>query len=60
MYVIMNYETVDHIIWEYSRFEVERRQHLLGLAAMNIKEATPIEELWALQKWAALKLCHRF
>jgi hypothetical protein len=33
---MMNYETVDHIIW--SRFEVERRQLLLGLAAVNIKE----------------------
>jgi hypothetical protein len=27
----MNYETVDQIIWECSRFEVKRRQLLLGL-----------------------------
>jgi hypothetical protein len=51
---VMNYETVDHIIWECSRFEVER------LAAVNIKEGTPIWDLCALQKWAALRLCHRF
>jgi hypothetical protein len=35
---MMNYETVDHIIWECSRFEVERRQLLLGLAAVNVVE----------------------
>jgi hypothetical protein len=57
---MMNYETVDHIIWECSRFEDERRQLLLGLAAVNIKERTPIRDLCALQKWAALKICHRF
>jgi hypothetical protein len=50
---LMNFETVDHIICEYSRFEVERRQLLLGLAAMNIKEGTPIRDICALQKWAA-------
>jgi hypothetical protein len=57
---MMNYDTVDHIIWECSRFEDERRQLLLGLAAVNIKEGTPIRDLCALQKWAALRLCHRF
>jgi hypothetical protein len=35
---MMNYETVDHIIWECSRFEVEGRQLLLALAAVIIKE----------------------
>jgi hypothetical protein len=35
---MMNYETVDHIIWECCRFEDERRQLLLGLAAVNIKK----------------------
>jgi hypothetical protein len=35
---MMNYENLDHIIWEWSRFGVERRQLLLGLAAVNIKE----------------------
>jgi hypothetical protein len=48
---MMNYETVDHIIWVCSR---------LGLAAVNIKERTPIQDLCALQKWAALRICHRF
>jgi hypothetical protein len=57
---MMNYETVDHIIWECSRFEDERRQLILGLAAVNIKEGTPIRDHCALQKWAALRLCHRF
>jgi hypothetical protein len=33
---MMNYETVDHIIWECSRFNNERRQLLLGLAAGNV------------------------
>jgi hypothetical protein len=33
---MMNYETVDHIIYECSRFEVERRQLLFGLAAVNV------------------------
>jgi hypothetical protein len=33
---MMNYETVDHIIYECSRFEVERRQFLFGLAAVNV------------------------
>jgi hypothetical protein len=41
---MMNYETVDHISWECSRFEDERRQLLLGLAAVNIKEGTPIRD----------------
>jgi hypothetical protein len=40
---MMNYETVDHIIWECSRFEVVRRQLLLGLVTVNIKEGTPAE-----------------
>jgi hypothetical protein len=58
---MMNYETVDHIIWECSRFEVERRKLLLGLAAVNIKEGTTIRyPVCALEKWAALKLCHKF
>jgi hypothetical protein len=69
---MMNYETIDHIIWEYSKFEVERRQLLLGLAAVNIKDGTPIRfltpkfiltpirDLCVLQKWAALRLYHRF
>jgi hypothetical protein len=57
---MMNYETVDHTIWECSRFEVERCRLLLGLAAVNIKGGTPIRDLCALQKWAALRLCHRF
>jgi hypothetical protein len=57
---MINYETVDHNIWKCSRFEVERRQLLLGLAAVNIEEGTPIRDLCALQKWAALRLCHRF
>jgi hypothetical protein len=57
---MMNYETVDHIIWKCSRFEVKRLQLLLGLAAVNIKEGTPIWDLCVLQKWAALRLCHRF
>jgi hypothetical protein len=48
---MMNNKTVDHIIWECSRFEVERRQLLLGLAAVNIKEETPIQDLCALQKF---------
>jgi hypothetical protein len=55
---MMNYETVD-LIWECSRFEVERRQLLLGLATVNIEEGTPIRDLCALLKWAPLKLCHR-
>jgi hypothetical protein len=54
----LNYEKVDHIIWECSRFEVERRQLLLGLATVNIKDGTPIGDLCSLQKWAALRLCH--
>jgi hypothetical protein len=33
---MMNYETVDYIIWECSRFEVERRQLLFGLATVNV------------------------
>jgi hypothetical protein len=45
---MMNYEMVDHIIWECSRFEDERRQLLLGLAAVNMKEGTPIRDLCAL------------
>jgi hypothetical protein len=57
---VMNYETVDHIIWECSIFEVERRQLLLGLAAVNIKQGTPIRDPCALQKWTALRLCCRF
>jgi hypothetical protein len=57
---MMNYEMVDHIIWEFSTFEVERRQLLLGLAAANIKEGTQIWDLCALQKWAALRFCLRF
>jgi hypothetical protein len=52
---VMNYETVDHIISECSKFEV-----LLGLTAVNIKEGTPIRDICALQKCAALRLCHRF
>jgi hypothetical protein len=47
---MMNYETVDHIILECSRFEDESRQLLLGIAAVNIKEGTPIRDLCALQK----------
>jgi hypothetical protein len=33
---------------------------VLGLVFVNIKEGTPIRDLCALQKWAALRLCHRF
>jgi hypothetical protein len=57
---MMNYETVHHIIREYRRFEIERRHLQVGLTAMNIEEATLIRDLCTLQKWAALKLCHRF
>jgi hypothetical protein len=53
---MIKYETVDHIIWECSRFENERRQLLLGLAAVNVKEGSQIRDLCALQKWAALRL----
>jgi hypothetical protein len=35
---MMNYATVDHFIWECSRFEVERHQLLLGHATVNKKE----------------------
>jgi hypothetical protein len=47
---MINYETVDHIIWECSSLEVERRQLLLGvnIGAVNIKEGTPIRDLCAL------------
>jgi hypothetical protein len=49
---MMNYETVDHIIWECSRFEVKRRQLLLGHAhaAVNFKERTLSWDLCALPK----------
>jgi hypothetical protein len=57
---MMNYETVDHIIWECSRFEDERCQLLLGLTAVKIKEGTPFRDLCSLQKWAAFGLCDRF
>jgi hypothetical protein len=53
---MIKYEAVDHIIWECSRFENERRQLLLGLAAVNVKEGSQIRDLCALQKWAALRL----
>jgi hypothetical protein len=53
---MMNYETVDHIIWKCSRFEVERRQLILRLAAVTIEEETSIRDLCALQKWATLRL----
>jgi hypothetical protein len=57
------FSAIFHSQWEYwecSRFDDERRQLLLGLAAENIKERTPIRNLCALQKWAALRICHRF
>jgi hypothetical protein len=57
---MMNSETVNHIIWECSRLENERRQLLLDLAAVNVKKGTPIRDLCAFQKWAALRLYHRF
>jgi hypothetical protein len=37
-----------------------RSQILMGLVALNKEEGTPIRDLCALQKWAALKLWHRF
>jgi hypothetical protein len=46
---MMNYETVDHIIWECSRFKIVRRQLLMGIAAMN-KEGIPMRDLCAFQK----------
>jgi hypothetical protein len=39
---IMNYETVDHFFSEWSRFEFERHQLLVGLVAINIEEGPPI------------------
>jgi hypothetical protein len=51
-------ETVDHIIWECSRFGVERRP--VETRDRVYKKGYTNSGSLALQKWAALRLCHRF
>jgi hypothetical protein len=53
-----NYETVDHLLWECSRYD--RSSLLPELLAQNIEIGTPIRDICVLKKWEAMKICCSF
>jgi hypothetical protein len=53
-----NYETVDHLLWECSRYD--RQSVILELSLHNINLGTPIRDICALKKWDLLKKCYSF
>jgi hypothetical protein len=55
-----DYETVDHLIWHYERFRLERHCLIDALAALNVSFGIPIRDLCALKKCCAVKYCLDF
>jgi hypothetical protein len=55
-----DYETVDHLIWHWERFRLERHGLIDALAALNVSIMIPIRDLCALKKWCATKCCLDF
>jgi hypothetical protein len=55
-----DYETVDHLIWHYERFRLERHCLIDALAALNVSFGIPIRDLCALKKCCAVKCCLDF
>jgi hypothetical protein len=53
-----NYETIDHLIWDCSRFETERTRTIFKIH--NIEPKTPIRDLCAQGKWEAIKKIYLF
>jgi hypothetical protein len=46
-----DYETVNHLIWHFVRFRVERNRLIDALAAGNVGIGIPIRDLCVLKKW---------
>jgi hypothetical protein len=51
------YETVDHLIWHWEGFRLERNRLIDALAALNVSIGIPIRDLCALKKWCVVKCC---
>jgi hypothetical protein len=61
MYICLkDYETVDHLIWPFERFETEKRRLTGALTAVDVQLGTPDRDLCALKKWRAMKCCLDF
>jgi hypothetical protein len=45
-----DYETVNHLIWHWERFRVERHRLIDALAALNVSIGIPIRDFCALKK----------
>jgi ribonuclease HI len=55
-----NYETVDHILWQCSRFASEREQLKTSLESQEDSFATPIRDLLGQRKFDVLRDCMQF
>jgi hypothetical protein len=57
---LMEYETVDHLIWHCRRVETERRRLTIAPAALDVQLGTPVRDLCAQNKWRAMMCCLDF
>jgi hypothetical protein len=48
-----DYETVNHLIWHFGRFETEKRRLTNALVALDVQLGTQ-------KKWPAMKYCLNF
>jgi hypothetical protein len=55
-----DHETVDHIIWKFSRFSSERACLIQRLLPSGVHEAFPIRDLCAQLNWKAPRECFMF
>jgi ribonuclease HI len=55
-----NYETVDHVLWECSRYHSERRQLCSDLSSIGAVPFTPIRDMLGGQDWRSLLKCCAF
>jgi hypothetical protein len=57
---LINYETVDHLIWHCDRFGSERHRLIDALSELDVLHGTPVRDLCSLRKWSAIKCCLDF
>jgi hypothetical protein len=55
-----DYETVDHIIWNYPRFQEQSYHLLTALHADGVGDETPMRDLFGQLKWLPMSECVAF
>jgi ribonuclease HI len=54
----INYETIDHLLWECPKYD--RQAVVFELSLQNIGFGTPIRDICAMKNWEALKIGYSF